>query len=189
MSLIDPNNLAVMNLESFRETIGKLKQQGFALDEAEIADLFKYMTKADRTTGLKINTKDLATRVYQGVKAILIDRVSENLDRASMSLHRLFSTYDKNKDGFLEYEEFNKALTDCQVDLGRNMRDILLKEVLDPQGAKKSATGGKISFGILKFYMESFGPDGVDSVVRSQDQIDSSSRAGRSAVDTTSSAT
>jgi len=51
------------------------------------------------------------------VKAILIDRVRHRLERASMSVSDLFTKYDRNKDGFLEYDEFAKAMLECKIDL------------------------------------------------------------------------
>ena len=43
------------------------------------------------------------------------------------------------------------------------MGDVLTKSVLDPQDENRSKGVGKISIGVLKFYFESFGPDGVDA--------------------------
>lgn len=41
---------------------------------------------------------------------------------------------------------------------------------MDPQGAnRQSNQAGKISYGMIKFYVESFGADGVDVMVKSAD--------------------
>jgi len=47
----------------------------------------------------------------------LIDRVRHRLERASMTVSDLFAKYDRNKDGFLEYDEFAKAMLECKIDL------------------------------------------------------------------------
>lgn len=101
-------------------------------------------------------------------------------------MNSLFAKYDQNKDGFLSHQELSEALNSPAVDvrLGSNMRAVLLSEVLDPpQAGKKKGGSGKISFGVLKFYFESFGPMGVDGtmhITKQVDQIDSSVGAGKS---------
>jgi len=95
------------------------------------------MTRGERTTNPRLQTSDFVKRVFEGVKAILIDRVRHRLERASMTVSDLFTKYDRNKDGFLEYDEFSKAMLECKIDLQKNMRDYLMKECLDPQGASR----------------------------------------------------
>ena len=67
----------------------------------------------------------------------MIDRVRHRLERASMTVSDLMDKYDRNKDGNLEYDEFAKAMLDCKIDLATNMRDYLMKNCLDPQGANR----------------------------------------------------
>ena len=86
---------------------------------AEITSLFKNVTKAEeasnnRLVGVKLKTQDLATKVYQGVKTILVDQVRVTLEKAQLSLSQLFTKYDMNKDGLLEHKELLRALADCR---------------------------------------------------------------------------
>jgi len=80
-----------------------------------------------------------------------------------MPLSQLFTKYDKNKDGYLEHSELLQALSDCHLKLGTNMRDVLMSQVFDPPArgdekkGKMSEGSGKISLGVLKFYLEAGG--------------------------------
>lgn len=101
-------------------------------------------------------------------------------------MNSLFAKYDANRDGFLTHQELSEALKSPAVDvrLESNMTNLLLSEVLDPpQPGTKKGGSGKISFGVLKFYFESFGPMGVDGTMhikKQVDQIDSGLGAGKS---------
>ena len=188
-----------MSLEAFKLSIAECKTAGLVFEDAEITSLFKNVTKAEQTSnnrlvGVKLNTQDLATKVYQGVKTILVDQVRVALEKAQLSLSQLFTKYDKNKDGLLEHKELLRALSDCHCvlaeDRKRKMADILLKEVLDPRKGERAAANGRISYGVLKFYIESCGPSAGQgsAVARSGNQIDSGKGAGHKVSDSVSSA-
>jgi hypothetical protein len=216
--LIDPKHEATMSLEAFKRAIADCnpalslqptgsRTAGPVFEDAEITSLFKNVTKAaertsdNRLVGVKLKTQDLATKVYQGVKTILVDQVRVTLEKAQLSLSQLFTRYDMNKDGLLEHKELLRALSDCRAqnkdkDLSDKMADILLKEVLDPRrGGNKnnnrSAAKEGISYGVLKFYIESCGPGVAEgsAVARSGNQIDSGKGAGNGVSDSVSSAT
>ena len=175
MSLLDPNNTTMMTIEQFQQSMAQCKAPDFNFDDAEVASLFKNVTKAEnRVVGVKLNTQHLATKVYAGVKAILIDQVRVALEKAQLSLGQLFGKYDKNKDGFLDHAELRAALSDCHLALGPKMSEILLSQILDPPGPTKSASSGKISFGVLKFYLEACGPHSSETSLPSgsHDQMD-----------------
>ena len=55
-----------------------------------------------------------------------------------------------------------------------------MTEVFGAGGGQRSAAGGKISYGTLKFYLESGGPLAAEGsmLARSRDQIDSKDGAG-----------
>lgn len=189
-----------MSLEAFKLSITECKAAGLVFEDAEITSLFKNVTKAENTpnnrlVGVKLNTQDLAAKVYSGVKAILVDQVRVALEKAQLSLSQLFTKYDMNKDGLLEHKELLKALSDCHLVLTgkekEKMADILLKEVLDPRRGERAAASGKISYGVLKFYIESCGPHVVEGsmLARSGNQIDSGKEAGLGVSDSVSSAT
>lgn len=195
-------------MEAFKRAMAECRTAGLAFEDAEITSLFQNVTRikkaaepaSDRLVGVKLKTQDLATKVYQGVKTILVDQVRVALDKAQLSLSQLFTKYDMNKDGLLEHKELLRALSDCHLGLSNKMADILLKEVLDPRSGNKdnknnnrAATGRSIgvSYGVLKFYIESCGPSVVEGsmVARSGNQIDSGKGAGHGVSDSVSSAT
>jgi len=185
-----------MSLEAFKLSIAECKAAGLVFEDAEITSLFKNVTKAEHTSnnrlvGVKLKTQDLATKVYQGVQTILVDQVRVALEKAQLSLSQLFTKYDMNKDGLLEHKELLRALSDCHCDLRSKMADILLKEVLDPRRGERAAATGRISYGVLKFYIESCGPSVGEgsTVARSGNQIDSGKGAGHGVSDSVSSAT
>jgi len=76
--------------------------------------------------------------------------------KAQKTVAQLFAKYDANKDGQLERSEFTQALTDCGLRLETNMMNVLYEQVLDPPTRGGRGTG-KVSYGILKFYVESAG--------------------------------
>lgn len=176
LSLVDPNNTTAMTIEQFQQSMAQCKAPDFNFDDAEVTSLFKNVTKAEnRVVGVKLNTQQLATKVSEGVRAILIDQVRVALEKAGLSLGQLFAKYDKNSDGFLDHQELTRALSDCGLTLGAKMSGILLTEVLDPRGPNKSTSSGKISYGVLKFYLEAGGTQSTEGALlsRSRDQGDS----------------
>ena len=121
-----------MSLEAFKRAIAdcnpalSLQPTGSrtaapVFEDAEITSLFKNVTKAaertsdNRLVGVKLKTQDLAAKVYQGVKTILVDQVRVALEKAQLSLSQLFTRYDMNKDGLLEHKELLRALSDCRA--------------------------------------------------------------------------
>lgn len=191
LSLIDPKNETSMSEDAFRRSIAQCAAPDFHFEETAVTSLFKHVTKAEnRLTGVTLNTQQLGTKVYQGVKAILVDQVRVAFEKAGLSISQLFAKYDANKDGLLDHAELLKALSDCHLTLGSKMSDVLLKEVFGPRGGDRSAAGGKISYGALKFYLESGGPLASEGsmLARSRDQIDSGNGAGPRVSDSMSSA-
>ena len=186
-----------MTLEAFKLAMAERRAAGLVFDDAELTSLFKSVTKTpdstpnSRLAGIKLKTQELATKVYQGVQTILVDQVRVALEKAQLSLSQLFTKYDMNKDGLLEHKELLRALSDCHLSLSNKMADILLKEVLDPRRGERAAANGRISYGVLKFYIESCGPSVVEgsAVARPGNQIDSGKRAGHGVSDSVSSAT
>lgn len=191
LSLIDPKNEGSMSEDAFRRSIAQCAAPDFHLEETAVTSLFKHVTKAEhRLTGVTLSIQQLATKVFQGVKAILVDQVRVAFEKAGLSMSQLFEKYDSNKDGLLDHAELLKALSDCHLTLKSKMSDVLLKEVFGAGGGERSAAGGKISYGTLKFYLESGGPLAAEGsmLARSRDQIDSKSGAGPRLSDSMSSA-
>jgi Ca2+-binding EF-hand superfamily protein len=118
---------------------------------------------------LKLNTQDLAKKVFLGVHAILIDQVRVALEKNQMSLGQLFQKYDGNKDGLLEHFEIEKALKDCHLTLGKEMTKIFLEDIL----SNSKAGSTSVSFGVFKFYLDNINVNQVEVI----EQIESGNSA------------
>lgn len=106
LSLLDPNNTTTMTLEQFTSSMARCKAPDFVFDDAEVTGLFRSVTGAeDRTVGLKLSVPELASQVFEGVRAILVDQVRVTLEKAELSVGQLFAKYDSNKDGLLEHAQ------------------------------------------------------------------------------------
>ena len=58
----------------------------------------------------------------------------------------MYDKYDKNRDGFLEANEFSLALTDCSLDIKPEIKNMIVREVFDTKlGKVKAASSAKIS--------------------------------------------
>ena len=75
-----------------------------------------------------------------------------------MSLGQLFQKYDANKDGLLEHIEIEKALTDCHLNLGKEMTNIFLNEILS------NGKSTSVSYGVFKFYLDNINVNQVEAV-------------------------
>ena len=83
LALVDPNTTASMTLEQFSESMQACKAPDLAFDPSEVESLFRAVTNAEgRTVGLKLSTRTLAERVYDGVRALLVDQVRAALARS-----------------------------------------------------------------------------------------------------------
>lgn len=190
LSLVDPNTRGTMTLEAFQASMAQSKAADFNFSEDEVTALFhslavsdgshaKFTSEADsRTVGLrlkgyKLKVQQLGAEVFAAVQALLVEQVRVAFGKAKKTVAQVFAKYDANKDGFLERAELQQALADCDLRLETNMRAVLLDQVLDPpppsasRGSSRmgdSASAGKISVGILKFYLEAGGAQDVDAL-------------------------
>ena len=161
LSLIDPKNVGNMSSDDFQASIKECKAPDFIMSEEEVSSIFKHVTKAEgRSIGVKMNVHHLIKEVYDAVRAILIDKVRDSFERAPLTIHQLFQKYDKNADGYLEYAEINRAMTESNLKLESEMNKIVLS-ILDPPSKMKKNGSGKISHGMVRYYLESFGPMGI----------------------------
>lgn len=58
--LIDPNNLTQMTLEEFKLMMNNVKAPDFQFEDSEVAEIFKEITKSNRSTGIKISIHKLS---------------------------------------------------------------------------------------------------------------------------------
>lgn len=84
--------------------------------------------------------------VFQAVHAVLVDRMQAGLKRSNKYLSDLLVSHDKNKDGFLDYGEFESMLLEIQISFKPQiMQKTLIREIMDVGGRN-----AKISFDIVK---------------------------------------
>lgn len=124
-----------------------VKAENFEMKAPENENVFKYVTKAVRTTGVTLSVSKLGERVFVALHALLIEKIRDALFKSMKSLQDLFSKHDSNKDGFLTYSECENLFLECQIAFKPNMVSEVFS-ILDP-GHKFS----KISFQTLKFYL------------------------------------
>ena len=89
------------------------------------------MTKTIKTIGVTISINRLVDRIYMALDAILIERMKDAIARTLNSLSNLFKKYDANKDGKLDYAEFENLLLECQLCLKPPLLERLFM-LLDP---------------------------------------------------------
>ena len=83
-----------------------------------------------------MNITHLIAEVYDAVRAIIIDKVRDAFEKVPMTIYQLFSQYDKNGDGYLEYPEMNRAILESKLKLESEMSKILIT-ILDPASPQK----------------------------------------------------
>lgn len=91
----------------------------------------------------------LVELAFEAVKAVIVEKIREQLKRSGSYLVDLLVKHDKDKDGFLNYGEFENLLMELPVSIKTGILDeILIGEMLDA-GKRFS----KISFDMLKWYI------------------------------------
>jgi hypothetical protein len=83
------------------------------MSEQEVESLFKHVTKTVKTIGVQISINKLTEKVYSALDAILIERIRDAVTKSLKPLSELFTKFDANKDGKLEYAELENLLLEC----------------------------------------------------------------------------
>ena len=92
---------------------------------------------------------DLCALIYNGVKAIMVSMMQNGLKKSRRLLVDLLAERDSNKDGFLEYQEFEDMLLEnLQVGFHPKLFELIILEMLDP-GRRHS----KIKNELIKIYL------------------------------------
>ena len=118
----------------------------------EVEQLFKAITKVQRTQGINISITKLAEKVFKAMDAILLDRMREHVLKSAKPLQELMVRHDLNKDGALEYLEVEGLLLECQLAFKTNMFARLIN-IMDPD-----RRASKVTYTTLKYYMLSDQP-------------------------------
>ena len=79
-----------MTLEEFKLMMNNCKAPDFQFEEDEIIGIFKEVTKATRTTGVKISVHKLSQSIYKSVHASIIEKIRISLTRLGLSVSKLF---------------------------------------------------------------------------------------------------
>jgi hypothetical protein len=81
----------------------------------EVEFLFKHVTRSVRTIGVVMSVEKLTMKVFTAVDALLIEKTKDAISKALRTFRELFDRHDSNKDGNLEYAEFENMLLECQI--------------------------------------------------------------------------
>jgi len=111
--LVDPLRYESMNLQQFTDTMANVKSSNFELRSQEAEAIFKYITKAVRTTGITMSVSKLGERVFVALNALLIEQMRDAVFKSLRPLNELFQKHDSNKDGHLEYGELENLFLEC----------------------------------------------------------------------------
>lgn len=121
----------------------------------EVEFLFKAVTKSVRTIGVNISITKLIEKVFIATDALLLEKMKDSIQKSLRPIADLISRHDSNKDGCLDYPEFENLLLECQL----AFKPAMLARVyglMDP-GKRTS----KITTNTLKFYLgDSYGVGG-----------------------------
>jgi len=91
----------------------------------------------------------LIDQLFEAVKAVIIEKIRDQLKRSGKYLIDLLVKHDSDKDASLTYTEFENLLLDLPLSFKNGVfNEILIGEMLDV-GKRQS----KISFDILKWYI------------------------------------
>jgi hypothetical protein len=95
-TLVDPLRYESMNIQQFQDTMDKVKAENFEMKAPESEAVFKYITKAVRTTGVTLSVSKLGERVFVALHALLIEKLRDGLFKSMKSLSDLFNKHDLN---------------------------------------------------------------------------------------------
>ncbi len=170
-----------MKHRDFKDSLTSLRSSDFTIYDEEIDKLFMDLTKQTRISSSAVaNIQELVAIVYEGVKAVLIHMMQSGLKKSRRYLVDLIAAKDTDRDGYLEYEQFEDLLLqDLQVGFFPKVYEgIVISQLLDP-GKRQN----KIKNEIIKMYLGESESGGmvVDMVPSQEGQRAGLSAAGKDA--------
>ena len=179
--LLDRNQRGQMKHREFKESLTSLRSSDFTIYDEEIDKLFMDLTKQTRISSSAVaDIEQLVAIVYEGVKAVLINMMQSGLKKSRRYLVDLIAAKDTDRDGYLEYEQFEDLLLqDLQVGFFPKVYEgIVISQLLDP-GKRQN----KIKNEIIKMYLGESESGGmvVDMVPSQEGQRAGLSTAGKGA--------
>ena len=109
------------------------------------------LTKQERaSSNTTVPVDDLVVLIYEGVKAVMIDMMQRGLKKSRRALADIVRERDTNRDGYLEYQEFeDMLLQDMQVGFFPKLSEsVVINQLLDP-----GKRHGKIKNDLIKMYL------------------------------------
>ena len=140
-----------MKAADFKTQLQSLRAADFAIYDEEIDQIFLMLTKQARVSATAVvSIEEFVAEVYKGVKAVVIHMMQSQLKKSRKFLADLVAQRDINRDGYLEYQEFeDMLLEDLQVSFHPKLYEtIILAQMLDPQKRH-----GKIKNELIKVYL------------------------------------
>lgn len=148
--IVDPKHEENLTIDSFTKSLMTQNSSDFTITAPEIEEIFKQVANVQKIgTGQQMQVTKLIEQLFDAVKAVVIERIREQLKRSGKYLVDLLVKHDTDKDGLLTYMEFENLLLDLPVSVKAGIfNEILIGEMLDV-GKRQS----KISFDIIKWYL------------------------------------
>ena len=106
-----------MKHTDFKNAMVSLRSADFEIYDEEITKIFTDLTKQARVSSSAIlEIDELIKQIYDAVKAVMIHMMQTGLKKSRKFLVDLLAARDQNRDGYLEYQEFeDMLLTEMQV--------------------------------------------------------------------------
>lgn len=174
-NLIDPRSNGQMKHTDFKNSMMTLRSADFEIYDEEINKIFTDLTKQARVSSTAVlQIEDLVNQVYDGVKAVMINMMQIGLKKSRKFLVDLLAARDTNRDGFLEYQEFeDMLLTEMQVPFYPKLFEaIVIEQLMDP-GKRQN----KIKNEVIKMYLG----EGEQASMQAVDMVPSQEGGGRGA--------
>lgn len=115
--IIDSRGVGQMKHTDFKNAMVSLRSADFEIYDEEITQIFTDLTKQARVSSSAIlEIDELIKQIYDAVKAVMIHMMQTGLKKSRKFLVDLLAARDQNRDGYLEYQEFeDMLLTEMQV--------------------------------------------------------------------------
>ena len=109
--IIDPRGAGQMKHTDFKNAMVSLRSADFEIYDEEITQIFTDLTKQARVSSSAIlEIDELIKQIYDAVKAVMIHMMQTGLKKSRKFLVDLLAARDQNRDGYLEYQEFEDML-------------------------------------------------------------------------------
>ena len=140
-----------MRHSDFKNSMVSLRSADFEIYDEEITKIFTDLTKQAKVSSSAIlQIDELIKQIYDAVKAVMIHMMQTGLKKSRKFLVDLLAARDQNRDGYLEYQEFeDMLLTEMQVPFYPKLFEtIVIEQLMDP-GKRQN----KIKNDVIKMFL------------------------------------